>query len=186
MAILASGSKVTIRNIQMEDIDQFVQWWNNGDLMASVGFRKGLGITKEQLEPKFTKQIAEKNPLKCDNRLYMILDLETKKAIGELAYGQLDIEKGSCRIGMKICELSYQGHGYGEDALITFINYLYKELGLEKIEIDTLADNLRALSLYEKVGFVRTSEVKNYWTDPDGISHDVVFLELNKEDWHLY
>lgn len=182
MGIVATGKHIKIRNISIEDIPQFVKWWNNGDLMADVGFKKGLGITEEKLFKDFTKEIADPDIYR-ERRRYVVMDIKDNRPIGELAYGQLDLIQKKCGIGVKICELVYQGKGYGQDTLITFMNYLYNHFGLQKIEIDTLADNTRALSLYKKVGFKQTKIEQNFWTDPEGILHDLIFMELYKKDW---
>lgn len=182
MAIIATGKLIKIRDITIEDVPQFVNWWNNGELMADVGFNKGLGITEDKLLKDFSKEISDPNAYR-ESRRYVVLDIKDNRPIGELAYGQLDLIQKKCGIGIKICELSYQGKGYGQDTLITFMNYLYNHFGLQKIEIDTLADNLRALSLYKKIGFKQTRIERDYWTDPEGISHDLIFMELYKNDW---
>lgn len=182
MEIVAVGKQVAIRKMKIEDVPQYTKWWNNGELMASVGFKKGLDIKEEKLFEEFTKEVADSDIYRKSRR-YVVIDIKNNQAIGELAYGQLDIKQKKCRIGMKICELTYQGKGYGNDTLITFINYLYDYFDLQKIEIDTLADNVRALSLYKKVGFEQIKLEQDFWTDPEGISHDVIFMELHKKDW---
>jgi len=182
MGIIATGKLIKIRDITIEDVPQFVKWWNNGELMADVGFKNGLGVTEDKLLKDFSKEISDPNPYR-ESRRYVVLDIKDERPIGELAYGQLDLAQKKCGIGIKICELSYQGKGYGQDTLITFMNYLYNHFGLQKIEIDTLADNLRALSLYKKIGFKQTKIELDYWTDPEGISHDLIFMELYKKDW---
>lgn len=182
MEIVAVGKCVAIRRLEIEDVPLYTKWWNNGELMASVGFKNGLGITEEKLYQEFTKEIIDIDKYRKSRR-YVVIDIKDNKPIGELVYGQLDVQERKCRIGMKICDLTYQGKGYGKNTLITFMNYLYNYFDLLKIEIDTLADNIRALSLYEKVGFKEIKYEQDFWTDPDGISHDVIFMELHRRDW---
>ncbi|HHX02563.1 MAG TPA: GNAT family N-acetyltransferase [Firmicutes bacterium] len=179
MELVVKGRRIGIRNIELADVPTFVKWWNDGKLMASVGFRKGLGVTETELEHRFAVEINDPDPERTSRR-YVIVDLEDKyKPIGELAYGQLDLEQGKCLVGIKICELDYQGKGYGSEAMTVFINFLFDCFRLRKIEIDTLADNMRAYNLYRKLGFKETRIEKNFWTDPDGKSHDVIFMELD-------
>ncbi|HOB09391.1 MAG TPA: GNAT family N-acetyltransferase [Limnochordia bacterium] len=166
-----------MRNITAADVPTFVRWWNDGNLMASVGFRKGLGVTVAQLEQRFAGEINDPDPQR-DSRRYVIVDLENNRPIGELAYGELDLEQGKCRVGIKICELDYQGKGYGWESMTVFLDYLFERFKLKKIEIDTLADNVRAYNLYKKLGFRETRIEKGFWTDPDGNAHDVIFMEM--------
>lgn len=152
MTVVAEGTKTKIRSLHLEDAPLFARWWNDGRLMAAVVFRKGLGVTEEKLYEDFKKEIDDENPYR-ERRRYVVLDRETEAPIGELSYGELDTEVGKCRVGIKICEISAQGRGFGKDALLAFMRYLFDRFGLQKIEIDTLKDNVRAEALYRKVGF---------------------------------
>lgn len=48
----------------------------------------------------------------------------------------------------------------GEDALRIFIDFMSKNLNLNKIELTTMKDNKRAQSLYKKLGFKRNRNNK--------------------------
>ncbi|HKM16626.1 MAG: GNAT family protein [Bacillota bacterium] len=177
MELIAQGKRIGIRNLTLDDVPVFARWWNDGELMAAVGFSKGLGVTEAELERRFAEEVNDPDS-KRHARLYVIVDLENDyKPIGELAYGRLDLEQGTCLVGIKICELDYQGKGYGFESLRVFMDYLFDCFQLKKIELDTLADNLRAYNLYKKLGFKETRFEKDFWTDPDGKVHDVIFME---------
>jgi len=178
--IIAKGKKTVIRSITLEDVPIFTKWWNDGAVMASVGFPEGLGITEEKVLRDFQKEIRERETGFPEHRRFVILDRFTERPVGEISYGKMDYKKRSCRIGMKIGELSEQGKGLGTDALHIFMDYLYERYGLWSIELDSLADNHRAIKLYRNMGFQITEEVSDYWTDPQGKARDVIFLEHRK------
>ena len=46
MTVVAEGTKTKIRSLRLEDAPLFARWWNDGRLMAAVGFRKGLLVTE--------------------------------------------------------------------------------------------------------------------------------------------
>jgi len=178
---VAQGERVGIRHITMGDIPLLAKWWNDGEIMAPMGFRHGMGATEFQLQQRFSAEINDTDPFRISRR-YIIVDRQaTNKPIGELAYGELDLEHHTCRIAIKIGEKAYQGKGYGYESLSVFIEYLFEHFSLRKIEIDTLADNLPAYYLYKKLGFIETRVEKNYWTDPDGVAHDLIFMEMTSE-----
>ncbi|MBP7769654.1 MAG: GNAT family N-acetyltransferase [Aliarcobacter sp.] len=60
----------------------------------------------------------------------------------------------------------FQGHGIAKE-LFSFIEKKAKELGFEKISLLVDIDNLKALSLYEKIGFKKNT-----------------ILQLSKHDYH--
>lgn len=182
MGIVYEADRIAIRELEQEDTELFAAWWNNGELMKDVGFREGMGITAASLKEDFAAEIADKDPFR-KRRRYVAVDKKSRVPIGELVYGNLDMEKQSCGIGLKICEINLQGKGLGHETLISFMKYLDNKFFLHTYEIDTLKDNIRAYSLYKKVGFREVKTMENFWTDPDGVSHDLIFMELEKEEF---
>lgn len=171
-------NKIMVRPVKVSDAEIFFKWWNNGELMKDVGFSKGLNISLEKIKERFS--IMDKT------KIFIIYDTVSKEPIGELSYGELNNEEKSCRIGIKICEVSLQGKHYGHEALCAFLDYLYSELDLNIIYIDTFLNNVRALNLYKKIGS-ETLEIKeNFWTNPEGTSFDVIFLKLEKSKFYDY
>ncbi|BCJ99799.1 GNAT family N-acetyltransferase [Anaerocolumna chitinilytica] len=182
MGIVYEADRIAIRELELEDTELFAIWWNNGELMKDVGFRTGMGITAASLEEDFATEIADKDPFR-KRRRYVVVDKKKHLPLGELVYGNLDMEKRSCGIGLKICEISQQGKGLGYETLIAFMKYLDNKFTLKVYEIDTLADNIRAYSLYKKVGFHDVKTVEKFWADQDGIFHDLIFMELKREEF---
>ncbi len=181
MEIIAKGKKIVIRSISIEDASTFTKWWNDGVVMESVGFPEGLGITEDKVREDFQKEIRERERGFPEHRRFVILDRWTEQPVGEISFGKMDYKKRSCRIGLKIGEPSEQGKGLGKDALRLFMDYLYERYGLWSIQLDALADNRRAITLYQNMGFEIIEEISDYWTDPEGKSRNVVFLEHRRE-----
>ncbi len=50
---------------------------------------------------------------------------------------------------------AYRGRGYGEAAMRALVAFGFGEMNLAKIELEVVADNVRAVAMYERVGFVR-------------------------------
>lgn len=177
MEYIFLSDRIGVRNLEHSDIPTITRWWNNGELMKDMGFINGMGVTEEGLLSRFEKQLKGENEI-LDSRIYIITDIKTGKAIGELQYGELDLENKKCRIAIKISELEYQGKGLGKEAILLFIEYLKSKFGLNKIEIDTIHDNIRAFELYKKLGFKEVERIKDFWTDDQGKKHDIIFMEM--------
>ena len=64
----------------------------------------------------------------------------------------------------------YQRNGYAYEAMKQLLNIITADKSHNKIYIDTGHDNIEALNLYEKLGFVRTN---------DYIEKDCVFLRFD-------
>lgn len=174
--VIFESNRIRVRRLNQADIPIIAIWWNDGALMKDMGFINGMGVTESGLFLRFNKQLSDQESV-LEGRMFIITDIKTGKEIGELQYGELNLEKKRCRIAIKIAEIGFQGKGIGEEALSLFIDYLISEFGLKKIEIDTIHDNVRAYNLYKKLGFEDVERIKDFWTDDQGIKHDIIFME---------
>lgn len=174
--IIFESNRIRVRMLNYSDIRIIARWWNDGLLMKDMGYVNGLGITESDLLKRFEKQLNDESSV-LESRIYIITDAITNKEIGELQYGELDLENKKCRLAIKISDISYQGKGLGEEALSLFISYLVSEFGLKTIEIDTIHNNIRAYNLYKKLGFIEVKRIKDFWTDDQGNKHDIIFME---------
>jgi len=180
MTWIIKTSKIMVRPVQIEDASTLVRWWNDGNIMKDVGFNNGIKTDIVKVE----KQIKNQNH--SNVKLFIICDTNNKQPIGELSYGELDLNDRSCRIGIKICETNLQGKRYGHDSICEFIKYLFTCFALNLIYIDTLHTNIRAINLYKKIGSDVIEIKKDFWTNPEGIIYDVVFLKLYKNKFLKY
>ena len=169
---MIESGRMRLKKATHQDVSTLQKWWNDGALMESVGFPKGLDISEEKVK----KTLDKKN-----HAIMIAFDKEDGTPIGEFSYGQIDIEEGTARVGLKIANLKYQGRGYGKEGLEAFLEYLFMTYALEAVLIDTFTENKKARSLYEAFGAETESVEKDYWTNPDGKSFDVVFYRITKE-----
>lgn len=166
--------RMKLRKATEDDVEAIQTWWNDGELMESVGFPNGLGITEENVR----KQLNRENHV-----LMIALDIENDTLIGEFSYGQIDPEDGTARIGLKIANRDYQGKGYGKEGLKYLLGYLFEYYALDAVLVDTFVSNDRARGLYEKFGAKVERIEGDYWTNPDGKSFDVVFYRITRESF---
>lgn len=89
-----------------------------------------------------------------------------------------------CELGIKICEVDEQGKGYGKDALYHFIDFLFRFLNLNKLELTSMKDNNRAHTLYKKLGFKEIGIIRDACFDSRvGKFADVIYMDLLKSEW---
>lgn len=184
MNIIAETARISLRLLEESDLVLVEKWWNDGNITGPMGFPNGMRVTKESLYQRFKNQFINKNKV-LNSRMYIIHSKELMKPIGELQYGEADMDKRVCRLGMKIGELSAHGKGYGKEALICFIQYLFDKLKMESLLIDCFPENAPAYNLYKKVGFTEVEILKDFWKDETNTSHDLIMMELNKSNWNL-
>lgn len=64
-----------------------------------------------------------------------------------------DLRGSSATLGIIIGERSHWNRGYGPEAIHALLGHAFRELGLDKVRLNTFADNERAQAAFRKAGF---------------------------------
>lgn len=140
-----------------EDAARLCGWWNDGAVMAHAGFPDGLGTTEEKVRRQLSTQ-AE------GPRRVLVIEADGVP-VGEMSYH--DQGGGVAEIGIKICDASQQGKGYGPLYLKMLIGSLFSA-GFREIRLDTNVKNERAQHVYEALGFEKAAVRERAWRDQRG------------------
>ncbi len=177
------GNKVVIRQYELGDEKYLYKWWNNGSMMEHATFPYGLMNSEESIRQNVQKEL-QKNELFPEGKRFILCRKEDMKPIGEMNYGGWNKRNRISEFGIKICEVDEQGKGYGEDALAHFIDYMFRNLNLIKVELTTMADNKRAQNFYKKLGFKEIGIIrKGCYDSRRGENSDVMYMDLLREEW---
>jgi RimJ/RimL family protein N-acetyltransferase len=76
----------------------------------------------------------------------------------------------------------YQGKGIAQTLLFQCIELAFTNKDVEQIELLVVADNPTAIQLYEKLGFIKCAEFKNYFKQGNRYWNQVM-MSLNKQDY---
>ena len=109
---------------------------------------------------------------------YMILnDGET---IGYFRLNNHSVENKNIYIGADIAP-EFSGKGFGYLAYKEFIPQLFEMYNLNKITLEVLATNDRAIHLYKKLGFVIEGVKRDEVLKPDGYVDSIIMSILKNE-----
>jgi Acetyltransferases, including N-acetylases of ribosomal proteins len=162
---------LVIRQTTSEDIEILCNWWSDGKVMTHAGFPNGVHTDVNVL----MKRIENGS----DADRILIIEIGDKR-VGEMSYRTNDCVS---EIGIKICDFSYQEKGYGTKALNMLIRYLFNEIKVNKVILDTNLNNARAQHVYEKIGFRKLGVHIDSWTNQLGVLQSFVDYEMMKEDF---
>ncbi|HCJ56468.1 GNAT family N-acetyltransferase [Lutispora sp.] len=180
---MITGENVIIRQLELGDEDYLYKWWNDGEMMAHATFPFGTMQSKEAIRKNITDEIESYNILP-EKKRFIICKKATMEPIGEINYADWSPRNQKCEFGIKICEMVEQGKGYGKDALYHFIDFLFRSLNLNKIELTSMIDNERAHKLYKQLGFKEIGIIREGFFDSrKGTFSDVVYMDLLKTEW---
>ena len=177
---MITGKKVRLRAMERCDIPNTSKWLNDEEGMYYEG-HPGNTISLAEAERRFNEEL-ERRPQ--DRKDYIIETLDGIP-IGRIRYVDLSVKDRNAGLGIHIGEKDYWGKGYGTDAVMTLLNYLFNELQLHRVWLGTESYNLRAQRCYEKCGFVKEGvDRESRFVDGqynDRISMGILSREFNQQ-----
>ncbi len=99
--------------------------------------------------------------------------------IGSVSFYNGNHRDGAAEIGMTIGEPTQQGAGYGREAAIAFMRYLFAERPFSRIRMHALEWNERAIRCFAAIGFAESSRVLRG-------QHVMVRMDVSREWWLLW
>lgn len=137
------GPRVTIRPMQLADLDAMMRWRPFADpLYQPFDFPK-------RSRSEHVRWFEWRNN-DSTRRLYTVCD-ERRQVIGSLTLREIN-DLRSARLGITI-GADFVSQGYGSEALQVFLGHFFDVMGFAQIVLDVAATNLRAVRTYRSLGF---------------------------------
>jgi|HigsolmetaGSP12D_1036236.scaffolds.fasta_scaffold01533_5 RimJ/RimL family protein N-acetyltransferase len=143
------GERIMLREYRREDLVPMRQWVNDPEI---VGFLSDIFLYPHALEATqdFLDAMLEGRP---DSRGFVIADRSTELYIGQINLDSIDWKNRVGTIGIVIGSAQHHGLGYGTEAMRLLIDYSFRELNLNRLELSVYDFNERAYRCYRKCGF---------------------------------
>jgi [ribosomal protein S5]-alanine N-acetyltransferase len=173
------GRSIALRPVEESDHLLIHRWMNHPEVWRYMDYE--LPVSLADVKDDVERSYREGHPFT------IVMDDEP---IGRIGLNRFRHRDRICSIYMYIGEPSAWGKGYGRDAVMTLLAYAFDRWDLHQIELWTLADNNRAISTYERCGFVTEALLRNRswkqgrWVDHMIMSVDRREFEAALEAWN--
>ncbi len=171
------GTTVKLRPLKREDSLVSVHWRNDPDI------RDYLLSTPFPVSEAMENNWVEKVTLDKSNSR-VILGIETvvsQKLIGFIYLKDIDWISRIAWFGIMIGEKNYQGKGMAKEAMQILFNYAFSRINLRKICLEVGAFNIRAIKLYQSLGFKKEARLEKH-IFLNNEYHDLILMSLFKEE----
>jgi len=165
-------SRVRLRAPERGDLEAFMRWMNDPEVTEFLEVEGPLSMDEEE---KWYQQM-----LVSPDRVYCI-EAEGR-LIGNIGLLRLDLRHRRTDIGIVIGEKDAWSRGYGREAIALLLEYLFGELGLNRVGLYADASNLRAIRCYERCGFRHEGLLREY-RFKRGQYVDCVRMGILRRDW---
>lgn len=134
--------------------------------------------------PPATKAWRERLEQQADERFFPfgVRTLADDVLIGFILLMRISYVNGDAYVGIGMGHPDYRGKGYGTDAMNVILRFAFQELNLNRVSLEALASNARAIRSYEKCGFVLEGQTRG--TEfRDGVRGNIVEMGILKSEW---
>lgn len=170
---------IYLRPLRPDDIDRIYQWHNSEELYRSLEspFRPVSRLAvQEWLNARLAFSLQEVNLAICSTSDF--------QHIGNIYLRDVDWIARSAELHIFIGNGQHRGKGYGAAAVRCILKYAFRDLGLNKVHLRVLEENIVALNIYQKCGFVVEGVLRNH-VFKNGLFKNVVAMGLLAEEAHL-
>ena len=148
--IILETKNFWLRPVSLDDVDEFVLFWQDTDVMKYIG-DGSWGGGKDVVRP-FLQECIDDYVLYPGLGFWALVDKETNVVVGE---GCLfpNKETNEVEVGY-ILRRDYWGKGHATELLASLLKYGFEKLNLESIIAVAHPDNKASLKVMEKCGMV--------------------------------
>ena len=170
------GQRVTLRPIGRDDLPLLRTWFADPLVMRHWGQPSPL-VTDDL----FVADLAGRFARFADAGYFMIQPHDGPP-IGRIEFERLAPQAASAEVMILIGDRAAWGQGFGTDAMVTLLRYLFHRRNLHRIALTVIAGNARAILSYEKAGFVVEGTLRDdlYF---DGRYHDQAAMGILRPEF---
>ncbi len=140
-----------LRTLKEKDADFMLEWMHDEEISRNFVF-DAKSTTKEKALDFISKS------QKDNKNLHFAIADKNDEYLGTISLKNIDLKNKNAEyaIGMRKKAI---GTGAAAFATKQIANYAFEKLNIEKVYLNVLSDNLRAVCFYEKMGFVYEGEL---------------------------
>ena len=168
---MITGNKIVLRDKRLADARDDYTWKTDPEL-TRLDAAPQLTISFPQYFLDYTSELHSSHSIRHN----FAIETQDGKHIGNCGYYSVDETKGEAEVGIMIGNRDYWDKGYGADAVMTLVNYIFRETNLNRLYLKSLDWNDRAHKCFQKCGFTPCGHLEK-----DGYSF--VLMDIHRDQW---
>lgn len=153
---MLTGKNVRLRELRKEDLEIINGINNEEDVIINLSTRipapMPLGVEQNWYE-EYTKKFGA-------DFIQFVIEKLDGTVIGKCGTVHIDWKNACTTIWVFIGKDENRGKGYGTEALSLFVNFIFQEMNINRVQLLVFDFNARAIASYEKIGFVVEGEYR--------------------------
>ena len=170
------GDAVLLRPLEPADLEALHQQKNDLEIANMlVGFSSGYTMAdlRDWLEHHRKRQ---------DEVLWAIVDRESQRCLGHVGLYQIDLRARVAEFGIIVGDKSSWNRGIGRTSTRLAVEFAFRELNLNRVQLRVLATNERAIRLYGSMRFREEGRLREAQFK-DGRYVDVIVMGVLRSEY---
>lgn len=165
-----------LRRMRTDDAEHIVRWRSRPDVLSGM-----FSDTPPTLEShlRWFASMQEQG----DREEFVIVERDGERPIGTVGLSSIDNAARRAEYGGLLGDPTARGKGYAYEASHLLLTHAFATMNLNKVYLQLLARNERALSLYERLGFVHEGRLRCHVVKGNQFC-DVIVMGMLQEEWH--
>jgi len=177
---MIEGKRVRLRNFELSDLDEVMKHWNNLELRNLVGSADRGPVSRNDEEEWIKSTWKQRQERK--GFTFAIETVADGRLMGGTGLFDIDWTSRSAMFGISIYDAKKWGKGYGQESTSLVLDFAFRTLNLNRVELDTFDFNKRARKCYLKVGFKEVGKRRKA-RFIDGEYRDDIIMDILKDEW---
>jgi diamine N-acetyltransferase len=170
------NNNIILRALIESDFDKYFKWHSDPEIRFQTAMHPHLA-TEEIEKDWFNNAIKD---MRNERSIFSIVHKQSNTLIGYFQLTKINMINRNAFAGIVIGEQQYLGQGLGKEVMGLGMNYGFNSLGLNKISLEVVAGNEKAIKLYKMMGFMQEGKfIQDYYNQ--GRYHDIIRLAIIKE-----
>ena len=146
-----------LRKLEEKDADGMLEWMHDPEIQDFFCFD---AMERTQQDAQEFIRNASTNFAESNNIHYAVCDDEDEY-LGTISLKNIDLCAKKAEFAISLRKKA-RGRGVGQAAISILLDKAFAEFDLERVYLNVLSDNNRAIHLYEKCGFIYEGEFRKH------------------------
>lgn len=166
---------IRLRELQEKDAPFMLEWMHDKEIQKA--FKKDMSKMCLEDTQKFCRESGIPKEIKDGTCIHFAIVDEQDEYLGTISLKNFDLSSGNAEYAISVRK-KVQGKGVAVKATELLLEKAFKEYGLHKVYLNVLADNKRAIRMYEKCGFVYEGVFKEHVRTIEGKYVDLLWYGM--------
>ena len=172
------GQQVMLREYRSDDLSGIRKWTND---LESVRY-----LSTRYWMPQSLTDAADflDHAMRAGSNgaFFVIADPQDEHYLGQIDLFSINWKLRSAEMAIVLGSEAQRGKGIGSEAIGLLLDFAFRMLGLERVELEVSTENNRAIRCYQKAGFVLEG-VKRHAFMLDGEFADLAVMAVLNHEW---